>query len=168
MNARKHREIGQAIRDWLRLGPKGRQSGSGPSLWPDAQRCTAGVQSGPKSFIVMAVEHGKAVSLVPARNRADLTVRRVRRNSIGRTEKAKAGGNALDTPTSVWSEMAGNTVESLQPRQQMTANASWLMRLGVSAHWSRAFNDRKEVLPSCARTPSRCGSSPAGQGLMRA
>jgi len=30
LNARKHRELKQAIRDCSRLGPKGKQSGSGP------------------------------------------------------------------------------------------------------------------------------------------
>ena len=48
------------------------------------------------------MEHGKAVSPVPARYRADLTARRVKGNSIGKTEEAKASGNALDMPTSVW------------------------------------------------------------------
>jgi len=32
---------------------------------------------------------------------------------MGRTEKAKAGGNALDRPTSVWSEMTGKHLEPL-------------------------------------------------------
>jgi hypothetical protein len=111
MNARKHREIEQATRDGSRLGPKGKQSGSGSSLWPDANTCTAGVQSEPKSLRVMVAEHGKAANPVPVRNWADLTARRVRRSSIGRTEEANASGNALDKPTSVWSEMARNIVE---------------------------------------------------------
>jgi len=93
------------------------QSGSGPFYWPDANTRTAGVQSGPKSFMVMVVEHGNAVSLVPARNRADLTARRVRGHSIGMTEEAKASGNALDTPTSVWSNRARKCVEPPQTRK---------------------------------------------------
>ena len=68
---------------------------------------TAGVESGPKSSIVKVVEHGKAASPARPRDRADLTARRVRGRSIGKTEKAKASGNALDRPTSVWSEMVG-------------------------------------------------------------
>jgi hypothetical protein len=74
---------------------------------------TAGVESGPKSSIVNVVEQGKAVSLARPRDRADLTARRVRRNSIGKTEKAKARGNARDKPTSVGSEMAGKHLEPL-------------------------------------------------------
>src|SRR6266581_2634064 len=104
-------------RDWLRLGPKGKQSGSGPPLWPDANTRTAGVQSGPKSFIVMVVEHGKAASLARPCGRANLTARRVGGSSVGMTEKAKASGNALDTPTSVWSDMARKYVEPTQTRK---------------------------------------------------
>ena len=59
------------------------------------------------------VEHGNAVSVGPARNRADLTARRVRGHSMGMTEKAKASGKALDRPTSVGSEMARRPVEPL-------------------------------------------------------
>jgi hypothetical protein len=60
---------------------------------------------------VNLAEHGKAACLDPARNRADLTARRVRRPSIGMTEEAKASGNALDRPTSVWSILARELVE---------------------------------------------------------
>ena len=60
---------------------------------------------------VNLAEHGKAASLAPARNGADLTARRVRRRSIGMTEEANASGNALDRPTSVGSEMARKPVE---------------------------------------------------------
>ena len=49
----------------------------------------------------------------PGSYRADLTARRVRGNSIGKTEKAKASGNALDMPTSVWSEMARKYAEPI-------------------------------------------------------
>ena len=62
---------------------------------------------------VSIAEHGNAVGLGPAGNRADLTARRVRRRSLGMTEKAKASGNALDKPTSVGSEMASKPVEPL-------------------------------------------------------
>jgi hypothetical protein len=40
---------------------------------------------------VIIVEHGKAASLVRTRDRTDITVRRVRRSSIERTEEANAG-----------------------------------------------------------------------------
>ena len=56
-------------------------------------------------------EHGNAASPARPRDRADLTARRVRGRSIGRTEKAKASGNALDMPTSVWSILARELVE---------------------------------------------------------
>jgi hypothetical protein len=62
---------------------------------------------------VSVAEHGNAVGLGPAGNRADLTVRRVRRHSLGMTEKAKASGNALDRLKSVGSEMARKPVEPL-------------------------------------------------------
>ena len=52
-------------------------------------------------------EHGNAANPVRPRDRADLTARRVRGRSFGKTEEANASGNALDMPTSVWSEMVG-------------------------------------------------------------
>src|SRR5580765_7841584 len=57
------------------------------------------------------MEHGNTADLAQFRDRADLTARRVRRRSIGRTEKAKASGNALDMPTSVWSILARESGE---------------------------------------------------------
>ena len=60
---------------------------------------------------VKLAEHGNAASPVPARNRAGLTARRARGRSIGKTEEAKAGGNTLDTPTSVRSLLAREFVE---------------------------------------------------------
>ena len=65
------------------------------------------------------MEHGKAASLARPHDRADLTARRVRGNSIGKTEKAKASGNALDRPTSVGSERAR---KYLEPRFVEKAN----------------------------------------------
>src|SRR5207237_7967607 len=53
---------------------------------------------------------GNAASLAWI-DRADLTARRVRGSSSRMTEKAKASGNALDRPTSVWSDMARKYVE---------------------------------------------------------
>jgi hypothetical protein len=70
------------------LGQNGKQSGSGPALWPDAHISTAGVESEPKSSLTI-VEHGNAAAS-PGLARANLTARRVGRSSIGMTEKAKA------------------------------------------------------------------------------
>jgi hypothetical protein len=57
--------------------------------------------------------------LTPARNRdrADLTARRVKGRSLGRTEEANASGNALDMPTSVWSHLARELVEPPQDKE---------------------------------------------------
>ena len=60
---------------------------------------------------VKFAEHGNAASPARLRDRADLTARRVRGRSIGRTEEAKASGNALDMPTSVWSILARESAE---------------------------------------------------------
>ena len=62
---------------------------------------------------VKVAEHGNAASLPDLVDRADLTARRVIRRSIGKTEEAKARGNALDRPTSVRSEMARKYSEPL-------------------------------------------------------
>ena len=79
-------------------------------------------------------EHGKAVDSSPVSDWADLTARRVRGCSLGRTEKAKASGNALDMLTSVWSEMAREQVEPrTHRRKQMTTDSRRLMRPGVVA-----------------------------------
>jgi hypothetical protein len=60
---------------------------------------------------VNLAEHGNAVSSARPHDRADLTARRVRGHSFGRTEEANASGNALDMPTSVWSILARELVE---------------------------------------------------------
>ena len=88
-------------------------------------------------------EHGNAASPARPRDRADLTARRVRGRSIGRTEEAKASGNALDMPTSVWSEMVGQPVE---PPSSRKANDD--RRLSVDASWSCASMEH-----SVARLP---------------
>jgi hypothetical protein len=62
-------------------------------------------------------EHGNAVDLARLRDRADLTARRVKRHSIGRTEEANASGNALDMPTSVWSILAREVAEPSTNRE---------------------------------------------------
>jgi len=71
---------------------------------------------------VKFAEHGNAASPVRPRDRADLTARRVRGRSLGMTEEAKASGNALDMPTSVWSILAREPVE---PSKTKKANDGW-------------------------------------------
>jgi hypothetical protein len=84
---------------------------------------------------VKFTEHGNAASPARPRDRADLTTRRVRGRSIGRTEEANASGNALDMPTSVWSEMVGQPGEPAYPRK---ANDD--RRLSVDASWRCCLN----------------------------
>ena len=60
---------------------------------------------------VNLAEHGNAVGPARPHDRADLTARRVRGHSLGKTEEAKASGNALDRPTSVWSILARELAE---------------------------------------------------------
>jgi len=66
---------------------------------------------------VNPAEHGNAVGPARPHDRADLTARRVRGHSLGRTEEAKASGNALDMPTSVWSILARELVEPLRKEE---------------------------------------------------
>ena len=68
---------------------------------------------------VNIAEHGNTANPARPRDRADLTARRVRGSSFGRTEKANASGNALDMPTSVWSILARKLAE---PSKQKAAN----------------------------------------------
>ena len=67
-------------------------------------------------------EHGNAASPARPRDWADLTARRVRGRSLGKTEEANASGNALDMPTSVWSILAR---ELVQPSKTKKANDGW-------------------------------------------
>jgi len=163
MNARKHRNCSQATRGWLRLGPKGKQPGSGAVTSPDADLALP-VYRADLNHPVNIAEHGNAVGPARSPDRADLTARRVRGRSIGRTEEAKASGNALDTPTSVWSEMARTHEESLPTR---TANDD--RRLPVDASWvlspprSTAHYDRRSVLPSGCTDGVRLVRQPAGR-----
>ena len=110
-------------------------------------------------------EHGNAVNPAQLCDWADLTARRVRARSIGKTEEAKASGNALDMPTSVGSEMARKHGESLAPGKANDGRRS-------SADASRSCcprqqypNDRRPVLPSEVRLVGRvCLAGPLGQG----
>src|SRR5436305_15150839 len=87
------------------LEPKGTQSGSGSVHYPDVNT-ELPVYRVNLNHPVNVTEHGNTVSPARPRVRADLTARRVRGRSLGMTEEAKASGNALDMPTSVWSILA--------------------------------------------------------------
>ena len=95
---------------------------------------------------VKCAEHGNAASPARPRDRADLTARRVRGRSIGRTEEAKASGNALDMPTSVWSELARTDEESHEPGKANDGRCS-----SADASWSGGPR-----LPSSATTSEYC------------
>ena len=90
---------------------------------------------------VNIAEHGNAASPARPRDRADLTARRVRGSSFGRTEKAKASGNALDMPTSVWSEMARKYVEPI-----LTGKANDDRRLSVDASRSARLKGPARIM----------------------
>jgi hypothetical protein len=105
MNARKHRQLKQA-KETDRLGPKGNAVWHGCFAVTRARTERLPVYRANLNHPVNLAEHGNAASPARPRDRADLTARRVRGRSLGMTEKAKASGNALDMPTSVWSEMA--------------------------------------------------------------
>jgi len=66
---------------------------------------------------VRTAEHGNAADPARIRTRADLTARRVRGRSFGRTEEANASGNALDMPTSVRSILARELAEPARERE---------------------------------------------------
>ena len=66
---------------------------------------------------VNLAEHGNAANPVRPRDRADLTARRVRGRSFGKTEEANASGNALDRPTSVGSILARELAEPSLKRE---------------------------------------------------
>jgi hypothetical protein len=66
---------------------------------------------------VNLAEHGNAVGPARPHDRADLTARRVRGHSLGKTEEAKASGNALDRPTSVGSILARELAEPLREEE---------------------------------------------------
>ena len=112
MNARKHRQLKQAKETdqaWTKRYAV-RRGGFSVSR---ARTPRLPVYRANLNHPVNLAEHGNAASPARPRDRADLTARRVRGRSLGRTEEAKASGNALDTPTSVWSEMARKPGEPL-------------------------------------------------------
>jgi len=151
MNARKHREIKQA-KETDRLGPKGKQSGSSSLAWLDANVDTAGVKSGPKSSCEQCITW-KSCQPHPSSQLGRPYRKAGRRNSIGMTEKAKASSNALDMPTSVWSEMAREHAElQTNRRKQMTTDSRRLMRSGVVApteHNAKRLPVSTAKLPAC-------------------
>jgi|SRR3954451_23532743 hypothetical protein len=120
MNARwKHRKAEQAKETDNRLELKSTQSGSGVLTVARRECKRLPVYRANLNHPVNIAEHGNTASPARPRDRADLTARRVRGSSFGRTEKAKASGNALDMPTSVWSILARELAE---PSKQKAAN----------------------------------------------
>ena len=118
-------------------------------------------------------EHGNAASLARPRDRADLTARRVGGRSLGMTEKAKASGNALDRPTSVWSEMARAYAEPIPTekanddrRQSVDASQSCCPR--EQQHLSAAFQYCQVVSERVFPTAEPRVSHQNKVGLMRA
>ena len=91
LNTRKHRQREQATRGCLRLGPKGKRSGSGSLTWPDANGAPP-VYRVDLTRPVTDLEHGKAVESVsrPGRSRASRPQGRPRGDGIERIEQAKA------------------------------------------------------------------------------
>ena len=108
-------------------------------------------------------EHGNAATSARPFGRADLTARRVRGSGFGKTEEAKTSGNALDRPTSVWSEMARTRWNRSHREEQMTTDACRLLPLGAAVQGSPATVTALEYCQ--ARLHSR--ATRTGFGLMR-
>src|SRR6266480_6743885 len=92
VNTRKHRHKQQARRGCLRLGPKGKRSGSGSLTWPDANDAPP-VYRVDLTRPVTDLEHGKAVGSIsrPGRSRASRPQGRPRGDGMEKIEQAKAG-----------------------------------------------------------------------------
>ena len=145
----------------------GKQSGSGPDHWPDANAALPMYRAN-LNHPVTTAEHGNAVA--SARRKPGRPYRKAGRvgHSIGMTEKAKASGNALDMPTSVWSEMARKQVEPcLNSEKQMTAGARLLMRLRTNRLQGRSYKGHLPVRLSCSVLLGS-GSDHTWLGLMTA
>ena len=112
MNARKHRQLKQAKETDQAWTKRYAVRHGGFSL-TRARTVRRPVYRADLNHPVNLAEHGNAANPARPRDRADLTARRVRGRSMGMTEKANAGSNALDMPTSVRSEMARKPVEPL-------------------------------------------------------
>jgi len=128
----------------------------GAKLSPKRERSTAGVESGPKSSIgllwnmetlpVFARSHGQTS---PQGGSGAAALRG--------PKKPMPGCNALDMPTSAWSEMTRKQVEPLlNSEKQMTANARWLMR--PRATIPRMVLQRRRVSSVKSRGSLRGGS----------
>ena len=91
LNTRKHRHREQATRGCLRLGPKGKRSGSGFLTWPDANVAPP-VSRVDLTRPVADAEHGKAVGSHPALavSKASRPQGRPRGDGMERIEQAKA------------------------------------------------------------------------------
>ena len=115
MNARKHRKWEQAKKT-DRLGPKGKQFGSGLGRIPTRTPMLP-VYRANLNHPVNVVEHGNAAN--PARlSRPGGPHRKAGQGrSLGMTEQANASGNALDKPTSVGSILARELVEPSRNRE---------------------------------------------------
>ena len=110
MNARKHRQLEQA-KETDQAWAKRHAVWRGCFAVTRARTPRLPVYRANLNHPVNLAEHGNAASPARPRDRADLTARRVGGRSLGMTEEANASGNALDMPTSVWSEMARQPVE---------------------------------------------------------
>ena len=168
MNARKHRYT-QQDKETDRLGPKGRQSGSGAPESPDANQRTAGVQSEPKS----SWEHCRTRERCQPRP-APRPGRPHRKAGQGAQpwEDRKSQGQRVMRRISPrrsglnWQE---NRRNRYQPGKQMTTDARRLMRPGAVAQRSTASCGHTPVLPSglTNRGPVALASDRSYEGLSR-
>ena len=104
---------------------------------------TAGVESGPKSSIVKLWNMEK-LPAPPGLATGQTLPQGGSGEQIGRTEEAKAGGKAPDTPTSVGSEMARKYLEPL-----FVENADDDRRLSVGASQSCGPQEHSVVGARC-------------------
>src|SRR5262245_55243917 len=115
------------------------------------------------------VEHGKAANL------ARLAIGQTSPQggsagaALGGPKKPRPACNALDTPTSVWSDMAERKWNRLKREKQMTTDTRRLMRLGAVAPQQHSSNGRLQVSPSHGRgfSPPRRGFSEQDETLVR-
>src|SRR6266550_9163415 len=139
VNTRKHRHKQQARRGCLRLGPKGKRSGSGSLTWPDANVAPP-VYRVDLTRPVTDLEHGKAVECHPALavpRQANRKAGQGRRHGedrrsqgrpvIGRICPRRSG---LEWQESLWNR--------LKREKQMMSDASRSVRPGAVAQRSAA------------------------------
>jgi hypothetical protein len=135
MNARKHRYTQQA-KETERLEPKGKQPGSGPPEWPDADSRAAGVQSEPKSSCEVC-RTWKRCQPRPA-SRPGRPHRKAGQGAaaLGGPKKPRPAVMRWISPRRSgpnWQERRRNRTHR---GKQMTADARWLMRPGAAAQGS--------------------------------